>query len=77
MKLDLLSYSLDELYMMQADYEREIQKHRQKEPSTKRKHFREHEIWVLVSDSLIETLHEIRDAIIAKKSAATVEQTEE
>lgn len=71
MILDLSSCSLEALYKMQAEVEQALDRHREQEPSTKRAHTREHEIWVAVSHGYIENIQRIRDAIIAKKKVLT------
>ena len=76
MMLDLLSCSLEELYKMQEGVEGRLEKHRVQEPSTKRAHSREHEVWVLISHGYIEELHRIRDAIIEKKAKRTQKEAE-
>jgi len=71
MILDLSSIPLDALYKMLSDVEEGLEKHRAQEPSTKRAHAREHEVWVAVSHGYIENIQRIRDEIIAKKKALT------
>lgn len=69
MILDLSTIPLDALYKMLSEVEEGLEKHRAQEPSTKRAHAREHEIWVAVSHGYIENIQRIRDEIIAKKKA--------
>lgn len=69
MILDLSPIPLDALYKMLSDVEEGLEKHRAQEPSTKRAHAREHEIWVAVSHGYIENIQRIRDEIITKKKS--------
>lgn len=71
MILDLSPIPLDALYKMLSDVEEGLEKHRAQEPSTKRAHAREHEVWVAVSHGYIENIQRLRDEIIAKKKALT------
>ena len=71
MILDLSSIPLDALYKMLSEVEEGLEKHRAQEPSTKRAHAREHELWVAVSHGYIENIQRIRDEIIAKKKTLT------
>ena len=63
---DLDSYSLQDLYIMQARIEERLESLREKEPHAKRKYEREHKIWFSICQSCIDDLKDVRDAICAK-----------
>lgn len=68
MYIDLKSYSLQELYAMQARVEAHLKSLREREPSAKRKYERDHKVWFSVCQSCIDDLKEVRDAICEKKN---------
>lgn len=69
MILDYSNCSLESLYEMLREQEASLEKYRAQEPSTKRKHRKEHDLWVAISQAKLERIHEIREVIIKKKKA--------
>lgn len=60
-------YTLQELYDEQERLEDILHELREKEPSSKRKYEREHEVWFSLCQSYIDQLKEVRDMIVQKK----------
>ena len=67
MIFDYSNCSLDALYEMLREQESSLERYRAQEPSTKRKHRKEHELWVAISQAKLERIHELREEIIRKK----------
>lgn len=67
MILDYSQCSLEALYKMLSEQESSLERYRAQEPSTKRKHKKEHDLWVAISQAKLERIHEIREEIIKKK----------
>ncbi len=67
MIIDYSGCSLESLYQMQSERELALDRHREKEPSTKRKHTKEHELWVAVTHTYLEDIRKIREEIVKKK----------
>lgn len=76
MVLDLSIFSLEELYKILSEQEASLERHRVLEPSIKRKHKKEHDLWVAVSHTRLETIRKIRDEIILRKKAESKRETE-
>lgn len=67
MILDYSGCSLESLYQMLNEQETSLERYRAQEPSTKRKHQKEHDLWVAISQVKLERIQEIREEIIKKK----------
>lgn len=67
MILDYSDCSLADLYEMLKEQEVSLENYRTQEPSTKRKHRKEHDLWVAISQAKLETIQIIRDEIISRK----------
>lgn len=52
---------------MLSEQETALERYRALEPSTKRKHQKEHDLWVAISHAKLERIHKIREEIIKKK----------
>lgn len=76
MILDYSNCSLESLYEMLREQEASLEKYRAQEPSTKRKHRKEHDMWVAISQAKFERIHEIREEIIKKQKENNNEKSE-